>query len=63
MTTYGDLITQVLIFFVLLFSLSSVDQKKFDMAMLSLQGSLGIVEGGMTLKEGDFIEAGDVGSF
>ncbi|HHY70784.1 MAG TPA: OmpA family protein, partial [Thermoanaerobacterales bacterium] len=63
MTTYGDLITQVLIFFVLLFSLSSVDQNKFDMAMLSLQGSLGIIEGGMTLKEGDFIEAGDIGSF
>ncbi len=63
MTTYSDLITQVLIFFVLMFSLSSVDQKKFDMAMLSLQGSLGIIEGGMTLSEGDFIEAGDAGSF
>lgn len=63
MTTYGDLITQILIFFVLLFSLSSVDQNKFDMAMLSLQGSLGIIEGGMTLKEGDFVEAGDIGSF
>lgn len=63
MTTYSDLITQILIFFVLLFSLSSVDQKKFDMAMLSLQGSLGIIEGGMTLSEGDFIEAGDAGSF
>lgn len=63
MATYGDLITQILIFFVLLFSLSNVDQKKFDMAMLSLQGSLGIIEGGMTLKEGDFIEAGEMGSF
>ena len=63
MTTYGDLITQILIFFVLLFSLSNIDQKKFDMAMLSLQGSLGIIEGGMTLEKGDFIEVGDVGSF
>lgn len=63
MTTYGDLITQVLIFFVLLFSLSSVDQNKFDMAMLSLQGSLGIIEGGMTLEEGNFIEGGEVGEF
>ncbi|MDD4569152.1 MAG: OmpA family protein [Tepidanaerobacteraceae bacterium] len=63
MSTYGDMITQILIFFVLLFSLSNIDQKKFDMAMLSLQGSLGIIEGGMTLEKGDFIEAGDVGSF
>lgn len=63
MSTYGDLITQILIFFVLLFSFSNVDRGKFNAAMLSLQGSLGIIEGGMTLKEGDFIEAGDVGSF
>ncbi len=63
MTTYGDLITQILIFFVLLFSLSSIDKHKFDIAMLSLQGSLGIIEGGMTLKEEDFIEAGDIESF
>jgi len=63
MTTYGDLITQILIFFVLLFSLANIDQRKFDMAMLSLQGSLGIIEGGMTLEEGDFTEQGEVGEF
>lgn len=61
MTTYGDLITQILIFFVLLFSFSSVDRDKFNAAMLSLQGSLGIIEGGMTLEKGDFIEGGEIG--
>jgi chemotaxis protein MotB len=61
MATYGDMITQVLIFFVLLFSLSSVDAKKFDLAMLSLQESLGILDGGRVLVEGDFLEAGDIG--
>lgn len=63
MATYGDLITNILIFFVLLFSLSNIDQNKFDMAMLSLQGSLGVIEGGQTLQQGEFIEAGEVGSY
>ncbi|MDK2877482.1 MAG: chemotaxis protein MotB [Thermoanaerobacteraceae bacterium] len=63
MTTYGDMITQILIFFVLLFSLSSVDAKKLDMFMTSLQGSLGIIQGGQTLEKGEFIESGEVGQF
>ena len=61
MTTYSDLITQILIFFVLLFSFSSIDKSKFNAAMLSLQGSLGIIDGGMVIHEGDFIEGGEVG--
>ena len=60
MTTYSDLITQILIFFVLLFSFSSIDKSKFNAAMLSLQGSLGIIDGGMVIHEGDFIEGGEV---
>jgi len=58
MTTYGDLITQLLIFFVMLSTFSNVDRDKFNAAMLSLQGSLGIMEGGITLEEGDYIEQG-----
>ncbi|MGE5559978.1 MAG: OmpA family protein [Chloroflexota bacterium] len=45
MLTYGDLVTQILIFFVLLFSFSNVDQGKFGAAMISLQGSLGVLPG------------------
>lgn len=63
MTTYGDLMTQILIFFVLLFSMSNVDASKFDMAMTSLQGSLGIIESGKALTEGNFINEGDVGEY
>lgn len=63
MTTYGDLMTQILIFFALLFALSSVDIKKFDMYISSLQGSLGIIQGGQTLEKGEFIESGEVGQF
>ncbi|MCG0274580.1 MAG: OmpA family protein [Thermosediminibacteraceae bacterium] len=61
MTTYGDLITQILIFFVLLFALSNLDAKKFEMAMGSLRGSLGILDGGRSLVEGSFVEEGLVG--
>lgn len=55
--------TQILIFFALLFALSSVDIKKFDMYISSLQGSLGIIQGGQTLEKGEFIESGEVGQF
>lgn len=55
--------TQILIFFALLFALSSVDTKKFDMYISSLQGSLGIIQGGQTLEKGEFIESGEVGQF
>ncbi|MGI6484897.1 MAG: OmpA family protein [Tepidanaerobacteraceae bacterium] len=61
MVTYGDMVTQVLLFFVLLFSLSTVDAKKFDLALISLQESLGILQGGQTVVERDFLEAGDIG--
>jgi len=45
MVTYGDLVTQILIFFVLLYSMSSLDVQKFQAALLSLQGALGFLEG------------------
>lgn len=44
MVTYGDLVTQILIFFVLLFSMSALDVEKFRAALLSLQGALGFLE-------------------
>ncbi|ADL07868.1 OmpA/MotB domain protein [Thermosediminibacter oceani DSM 16646] len=61
MTTYGDLITQILIFFVLLFALSNIDAKKFDMAMASLQGSFGLLDGGTTMINKGFIEGDALG--
>lgn len=61
MTTYGDLITQILIFFVMLFALSNVDTNKFNLVMSSVQGSLGVLPGGRSLIEGEFVEEGLVG--
>lgn len=42
MVTYSDMITQILAFFILLFSFSSVNEHKFRQAVASLQGSFGM---------------------
>lgn len=51
MTTYGDLITNVLVFFVLLFSFSTIDAQKWEALLSSLQGNIGVMEGGRTTSE------------
>ncbi|SDZ10350.1 chemotaxis protein MotB [Proteiniborus ethanoligenes] len=55
MTTYGDMVTLLLCFFVLLFSFSEIDAQKFKMIMSSFQGSLGVLESGKTIKPNDFV--------
>ncbi|MCD6460359.1 flagellar motor protein MotB [bacterium] len=55
MTTYGDLMTLLLCFFVLLLSFSSIQQKEFDKAIGSLQGYLGVLVGHkMALVDADY---------
>lgn len=49
MTTYSDTITLLLCFFVLLFSFSNLDVKKFSAMLASFQGAIGILDGGVTL--------------
>ena len=44
MATYGDLMSLLLSFFILLFSFSSIQESKFREAMASLQGSFGVLE-------------------
>lgn len=46
MATYGDMMTLLLCFFVLLFAMSSVDSAKFKAFIDSYSGSTGILEGG-----------------
>ncbi len=50
MATYGDMVTLILCFFVLLFAMSSIDSQKFRKALISLQGSLGPLKGGVTVE-------------
>lgn len=51
MNTYGDMMTLLLTFFVLLFSMSSIDTQKFRGLIDSFSGSTGLLVGGDTLKE------------
>ncbi|NOZ74611.1 MAG: flagellar motor protein MotB [FCB group bacterium] len=44
MTTYGDMVTLLLTFFVLLFSFTSMDKNKFEQVAGSLRGALGVVQ-------------------
>lgn len=49
MSTYGDMVTLLLCFFVLLFSMSTVDAEKFEALSSSFTASIGIFNGGSTL--------------
>lgn len=44
MVTYGDMVTLLLTFFILLISFSNMDEMKFAVAARSLQGALGVME-------------------
>lgn len=50
MSTYGDMVTLLLCFFVLLFSFATLDVQKFEAIKQSMSGSLGILDSGMTLS-------------
>lgn len=50
MSTYGDMVTLLLCFFVLLFSFATLDVQKFKAIAVSMNGSLGVLDSGMTLS-------------
>lgn len=59
MATFSDLMNLLLCFFVLLFSMSTVDAEKFEMVIASLQSSMSILPaGGTSIGDGDLIAAG-----
>ncbi len=55
MTTYGDMVTLLMAFFVMLFAFSNIDAQKFEQVMQSFQGSAGILSGGVTVNQNDLI--------
>lgn len=55
LATYGDLVTLLMCFFVLLFAFSSIDAQKFEAVMQSFQGSAGVLVGGKTLTDGPLV--------
>ncbi|EOC99713.1 OmpA/MotB family protein [Caldisalinibacter kiritimatiensis] len=60
MTTYGDMVTLLLCFFVLLFAFSEVDAQKFQAIIKSFQGSLGVLEGGKTIDSAPYVDLDDL---
>lgn len=58
MLTYGDMITLVLTFFILLYSYSTIDVVKWKQVVSSLRGSLGVMRGGTTLNEIEMVGLG-----
>ncbi len=55
MNTYGDMVTLLMCFFVLLFAFSSIDAQKFEAVMQSFQGSAGVLSGGKSLSEAPMV--------
>ena len=51
MTTYSDLMSLLLTFFIMLFAFSSIDMQRFREALISLQGALSVLSGGPALLE------------
>ncbi len=49
MTTYSDMVTLLMAFFVLMLSFSTVDVAEFERTMVSLQEALGLLKGGRTV--------------
>lgn len=59
MATFSDLMNLLLCFFVLLFSMSSVDENKFEQLIASLQSQYSILKGGgSSVGEGSMVSAG-----
>jgi len=58
MTTYGDMVTLLLCFFVILMNPEAIDGYRMEMIMYAFNG-LGPLEGGNTLEIGDLAELGN----
>lgn len=59
MATFSDLMNLLLCFFVLLFSMSTVSEEKFEMVVASLQSKLSIFQqGSTTIGEGSLVGGG-----
>ncbi|MDD6038412.1 MAG: flagellar motor protein MotB [bacterium] len=59
MATFSDLMNLLLCFFVLLFSMSTVDAEKFQVVIASLQSHFSVLQGGgSSIGEGEMVSAG-----
>ncbi|MFW6386420.1 MAG: OmpA/MotB family protein [Bacillota bacterium] len=61
MTTFGDMMTLLLVFFVLMYSFSVMDLEKFEGFISALQNRLGVLEGGKTISDESQVNRGSMG--
>ncbi len=59
-TTYADMVTLILAFFVIMFSMSTIDAQKFERALISMQEALGILHGGRTVTAERLMDMGEL---
>jgi len=59
LTTYGDMVTLLLTFFVFLYSFSSIDVQKFQRMIYSFQSAIGVLSGGIVGIPSDEISVGE----
>lgn len=52
MVTYSDMVTQLLAFFIILFSISVIDVQRFQALMSAFRASVGILDTGPTFDQG-----------
>ncbi|SMP47320.1 flagellar motor protein MotB [Anoxynatronum buryatiense] len=60
MTTYGDMVTLLLCFFVLLFAFSEIDVRKLDAFIQSFQGAVGVLEAGRTIEPSEILSEAEL---
>jgi chemotaxis protein MotB len=58
LTTYSDMVTLLLTFFVLLFTFSTIDVMKFQKLILSFRGAIGVIDGGRSIQEDEAVFSG-----
>ncbi len=61
MTTFGDMMTLLLVFFVLLYSFSVIDAEKFRGFISAFQQQLGVLDSGKTITDEDYLARGSRG--
>ena len=59
MVTYGDMVTLLLTFFVMLFAFSSLNVERFRNIIAAYQGAVGLLDGGTTVTESEPLASGD----
>ncbi len=56
--TYADMVTLLMVFFVLLFSFSEIDAQRFRTVLMAFQASMGVLDGGVQVIHDDAALAG-----